>query len=121
MPDENKPPPIHPDEMTPGDPNQVRPNPPSVVQTAPGQPQQGSTFVFGPATYHLEGNEILLHLSDAAVQTLNNLLNATGNSPDELFRKALGLYKAAFEARRDSKAVGAAPTADVLETEFVGF
>jgi hypothetical protein len=36
------------------------------------------------------------------------------------FRKALGLYKLAEEAKREGKAVGIAETPDSLETEFVG-
>jgi hypothetical protein len=38
----------------------------------------------------------------------------------DLISKAIALYTEAADATRKGKAVGIAPTADVLETEFVG-
>jgi hypothetical protein len=47
-------------------------------------------------------------------------MKRTGDSPSDLFRKALGLYKLAEEAKREGKVVGIAATPNCLETEFVG-
>jgi hypothetical protein len=63
---------------------------------------------------------ITLDLSPEATQALNRLMSETGDSPSVLFRKALGLYALAMEAKREKKSVGIAESADVLETEFVG-
>jgi hypothetical protein len=51
---------------------------------------------------------------------LKDLISKTGDDPVGLFRKALGLYKLAEEAKRQGKAVGIATTREALETEFVG-
>ena len=51
---------------------------------------------------------------------MNDLISKTGDDPVGLFRKALGLYKLAEEAKRQGKAVGIATTREALETEFVG-
>jgi hypothetical protein len=61
-----------------------------------------------------------LDLSAETTQALNELMSRTGDSPSDLFRKALGLYKLAEEAKREGKAVGVAETPDSLETKFVG-
>jgi hypothetical protein len=63
---------------------------------------------------------IAIDLSPEATRSLNELMKRTGDSPSDLFRKALGLYKLAEEAKREGKAVGIAATPDGLETEFVG-
>jgi len=65
--------------------------------------------------------ELNLRLSPEAVQVVSRLLADTGDSPAELFRKAVGLYRLSVDAHREGKAVGAAGSAEVLETEFVGF
>jgi hypothetical protein len=52
---------------------------------------------------------------------LNRLLNLTADDPSTIFRKAPALYQVALEANKHGKAVGVAPSADALETEFVGF
>jgi hypothetical protein len=62
----------------------------------------------------------LIHLSPEAADELNQLMAQTGDSPTQLFRKALGLYKVAKQAIREGKAVGIADTADSLESRFVG-
>jgi hypothetical protein len=61
-----------------------------------------------------------LDLPPEAAQALNRLMRETGDSPSILFRKALGLYALAMEAKSEGKAVGIAKSPDALETEFVG-
>ena len=51
---------------------------------------------------------------------LDQLMQQSGDSPAELFHKALALYKLAKDAIRDGKDVGIASTPDCLETRFVG-
>jgi predicted transcriptional regulator len=63
---------------------------------------------------------IAIELSPEAARSLNELMSRTGDSPSDLFRKALGLYKLAEEAKQKGKAVGIATTPEALETEFVG-
>jgi hypothetical protein len=64
--------------------------------------------------------QFLIHLSPEAADELNQLMAQTGDSPTQLFRKALGLYKVTKQAIREGKAVGIAETADSLESRFVG-
>jgi len=64
---------------------------------------------------------VSLHLSSESFNTLNQLADASGTSIGDVIAKAFILYKAAAQASREGKAVGIAPTPDVLETEFVGF
>jgi hypothetical protein len=64
--------------------------------------------------------KVTLDLSPEVTEWLNRLMNQTGESPSDLFRKALALYKLAKEAVREGKAVGVAENADSLETEFIG-
>ncbi len=54
-------------------------------------------------------------------QLLQELSSKTGESRDEIIRKALALYKAATEAVEQDKAVGIASDPSQLEAEFVGF
>jgi len=63
---------------------------------------------------------ITLDLSPEAAKALDDLIGRTGDTPSDLFRKALGLYALAEEAKREGKTVGIAATPDSLETEFVG-
>ena len=63
---------------------------------------------------------IAIELSPEATRTFNELMSRTGDTPSDIFRKALGLLKFAEEAKREGKAVGIATTPDSLETEFVG-
>jgi hypothetical protein len=64
--------------------------------------------------------KVTLDLSPEAARALDELIGQTGDTPSDLFRKALGLYALAEEAKREGKAVGIAATPDSLETEFVG-
>ena len=52
---------------------------------------------------------------------LQELSSKTGESQDEVIRKALALYKVATEAVEQGKAVGIANDPNALESEFVGF
>ena len=63
---------------------------------------------------------IAIELTPEANQALDELMQRTGDSLSDLFRKAIGLYKLAEEAKREGKAVGIATTPDSLETVFVG-
>jgi hypothetical protein len=63
---------------------------------------------------------IRLNLSDHVRDVLNDLLDRTDGNPEDLFRKALALYRIAVEARAQGKSVGIARSPDALETEFVG-
>jgi hypothetical protein len=76
-------------------------------------------FALGPGQWCVEGNRLELDLSDRAIDFLNALLRDTGDSPQELITKALGLYRLSLDAWKEGKAVGSAPSADALDTEFV--
>ncbi len=56
-----------------------------------------------------------------AEQLLRELSAKTGESREEIIRKALALYKVATEAVEQDKAVGIASDPSQLEAEFVGF
>jgi hypothetical protein len=64
---------------------------------------------------------LILDLPPPAFAAVKRILAETGDSPGEMFAKAVGLYALAQEARRRGKTVGAADSPDVLETEFTGF
>ena len=65
--------------------------------------------------------QLVLSLPPAAAAAVDRVLTETGDPPGAMFGKALGLYMLALDARRRGKAVGAADSADALETEFTGF
>ena len=65
--------------------------------------------------------ELTLTLPPAAAAAVDRVLIETGDPPGEMFRKALGLYMLALDARKRGKVVGSADSTDVLETEFTGF
>jgi hypothetical protein len=88
------------------------------------EPQSGeraTRFAPDPSLRMYKGGRITLDLSPEAYRVLQQLMNETSEGPDDLFRKALAMYKAAVEARHEGKAVGVANSPDALETEFVGF
>jgi hypothetical protein len=64
---------------------------------------------------------IVIDLSPEAEEMLKHLIDQTKDSPSDLFRKAIALYKVASESHRDGLKVGATKSADSLEAEFVGF
>jgi len=88
------------------------------------------TLVAEPGVFSVRGTSaapgvsprtrITLDLSPEAAKALDDLIGRTRDTPSDLFRKALGLYALAEEAKREGKAVGIAATPDSLETEFVG-
>jgi hypothetical protein len=63
---------------------------------------------------------VVLELSPELAAVLDEIKARTGDSPSDVFRKALGLYKLAEDAKREGKSVGIAETPEALETEFVG-
>ncbi|MGO9597090.1 MAG: hypothetical protein ACLP7Q_03620 [Isosphaeraceae bacterium] len=89
------------------------------------QTESVSTNISSPGASASLGNVsvrtgIAIELTPEANQALDELMQRTGDSLSDLFRKAIGLYKLAEEAKREGKAVGIATTPDSLETEFVG-
>jgi hypothetical protein len=79
--------------------------------------------VTSPVAISKDGDRLLLSLSISpqAFNKLGELADAPGKSWDEVISKAFVLYMEAADASRKGKAVGIAPTADVLETQFIGF
>ena len=69
--------------------------------------------------WHIDGPNLQLTLKPEAIAFLNDLLRDTRDSPDALFRKALGLYRLAFDALHEGKAIGAASAPEGLDDEFV--
>jgi hypothetical protein len=65
-------------------------------------------------------SQFVLRLTPEAAEELNELMAQTGDTPTQLIRKALGLYKVTQQAIREGKAVGIAESADSLEARFVG-
>ncbi len=65
--------------------------------------------------------QLVLNLPPAATIAMNRVMADTGDSPGEVFRKALGLYMLALDAKSRGKSVGAADSPEMLETEFTGF
>jgi hypothetical protein len=63
---------------------------------------------------------IIIDLPPEAAKQFQQLIDQTGESPTEFFRKAISLYKLSKEAIQEGKFVGIAETEDSLETEFVG-
>jgi hypothetical protein len=96
--------------------SQERPIPHTIVTSQGGFISTGMSakFEVSPRT------RITLDLPPEAAQALNELMSRTRDTPSDLFRKALGLYALAEEAKREGKAVGIAATPDCLETDFVG-
>jgi hypothetical protein len=90
-----------------------------------GQTESVSISLSAPGASASPGNAsvrtgIVIELTPQADQALDELMQQTGDSLSELFRKAIGLYKLAEEAKREGKAVGIVTTPDSLETVFVG-
>ena len=52
---------------------------------------------------------------------MDELVQEAGGDLTDLFQKSLALYKLSKDAMREGKAVGIAASADVPDTEFVGF
>lgn len=73
------------------------------------------------AAHGISGGKVTLDLSPEALDLLTRLMEQTKDTPEDFFRKAFALYKAALDAHAEGKAVGVAPSPEALETEFVGF
>ncbi len=61
-----------------------------------------------------------MSMEPEAFELLMGLAETSGQDVEDVIIKSFFLYRAALDASRDGKAVGIAPSADVLETEFVG-
>jgi hypothetical protein len=83
------------------------------------QPVASSSVASDTEVWHVDGPDLQLTLAPAAVAFLNDLLRDTHESPETLFRKALGLYRLAVDARREGKVIGTAPRPEILDDEFV--
>jgi hypothetical protein len=83
------------------------------------QPVAASSVAPETEVWHVDGPNLHLTLAPEAVAFLNDLLRDTHDSPEDLFRKALGLYRLAVDARHEGKAVGAASRPEGLDDEFV--
>jgi hypothetical protein len=91
-------------------------NPPGVLQSADESTPPVAIFVGYSGSFSLS-----LQMSPEAFSSLEQLAHTTGSSIEDVISKAFILYEAAALASRQGKAVGIAPSPDVLETEFVGF
>jgi hypothetical protein len=60
-------------------------------------------------------------LSPAALKVLEDLISQTRDTPSDVLRKALGLYKLAVDAHDQGQHIGASTSAEPLEIEFTGF
>jgi predicted transcriptional regulator len=78
------------------------------------RPKPGEVISARPAKFMIE-------LSPEAEEMLKHLIDQTKDSPSDIFRKALALYKVASESHREGLKVGATKSAESLEAEFVGF
>ncbi len=65
--------------------------------------------------------DLQLSVSQETFDALGALAVASRSNLGDVISKAFVLYQAAAAADREGKAVGIAPTADALETQFVGF
>jgi hypothetical protein len=62
-----------------------------------------------------------LVMTSEADELLANLAQETGMSEGDMLRVALGMFKAAVDAKRQGMHVGVAATPEALDVEFVGF
>jgi hypothetical protein len=62
-----------------------------------------------------------INVSGEILGMLDHLAQDSGLTIEEVVLRAFVVYKEVVEARRQGKAVGIAPSPDVLETQFVGF
>jgi hypothetical protein len=83
------------------------------------QPDAPSPVTPTSEVWRVDGPDLRLTLQPEAIAFLNDLLRDTRDSPEALFRKALGLYRLAVDAHRDGKVLGAATSPEGLDTEFV--
>ncbi len=74
---------------------------------------------FGTPTVALA--QLTVSLPPATTDAVSRVLEETGDTPGEMVGKALGLYMLALDARKRGKVVGAADSADALDTLFTGY
>lgn len=72
----------------------------------------------GPTAWAIAGPHLEFDFPPEWIDFLNGLLRDTGDSPDQLFRRALCLYRLATDARAEGKVIGAAESAEPLTDEF---
>jgi hypothetical protein len=68
----------------------------------------------------LKGTHLHLELPIEVVSSLNNLMMHSGDSPGELFRKALALYKLGIEAKDEDNRLAVVGSDDEIVQEIVG-
>lgn len=79
--------------------------------------------VTSPLTFTVDDSGhffLSLRMSSEAFESLDQIARATGQPLEDVIAKSFLLYQTAAEASLQGKAVGIAPSADVLETQFVG-
>ncbi len=78
--------------------------------------------VFGPGRHPHEyprgSASYTLTMSPAANELWEDLQKESGGTRDDVLRKALGLLKLAYDARREGKHVGFSRDSGALETEI---
>ena len=72
------------------------------------------------AAQALKGNRFDVYLNDELVSDLNDLMRHSGDSPDELFRKALALYKLGIEAKEEDNRLAVVGSDGEIVQEIVG-
>jgi hypothetical protein len=68
-----------------------------------------------------DSTDIIVTASPQMIDLIDSLAVRLGVTRAEVLLRGVALLKAAVDARDQGKAVGAAGSADALETEFVGF
>ena len=79
-----------------------------------------SRLKIGPGAHALRGNHFDVYLNDELVSALNELLRNSGESPDELFRKALTLYKLGVEAKEEENRLAVVDPDGEIVQEIIG-
>ena len=82
------------------------------------QPVASASIASDTEVWQVDGPDVRLTLTPAAVAFLNDLLRDTHESPETLLRRALSLYRLAVDARREGKVIGSASRPEGLDDEF---
>ena len=82
------------------------------------QPDAASSVAPETDVWQLYGPNLHLTLAPEAIAFLNDLLRDTRESPETLFRNALGLYRLAVDAHCEGKVIGATSRPEGLDDEF---
>jgi hypothetical protein len=83
------------------------------------EPAVPSSLGADSGVWHVDGPNLHLTLQPEAIEFLNDLLRDTKNSPEEMFSKALNLYRFAVDAVQEGKVIGAASRPEGLDEQFV--